>query len=197
MSKLAAGTDPAWITFQTPDHPKSVIKVQSRLKFILPVAGQPHPSILDEWITPTDPDERFTNESLGYVADSWPQICENYRPESPHSSAGAVKRAAAALRGEGVVKGGWMSPFWYLTLLMNLEIKKALPAEGVRWLFVRARAKQIQDGRMDAEVFIMNERMELVALSSHVCFIVDAVGMKPGERKAREKKAENEAGSKL
>lgn len=80
---------------------------------------------------------------------------------------------------------------------MNLDIKKVLPAERVRWLFVRARAKQIQDGTMDAEVFIMNERMELVALSNHVCFIVDAVGMKPGERKAREKKAENEAGSKL
>ena len=152
---------------------------------------------MDEWLTPTDPDERFTNASLGFVADSWPQMCENYRDGSPHGSEGTVKRATAALRGEGGEKRGWMSPFWYPTLLMNIEIKKLLPAEGVRWLFVRARAKQIQDGRMDVEVVIMDERMELVALSSHVCFIVDAVGMKTGVRKAGEKKAEIKGDSKL
>lgn len=152
---------------------------------------------MDEWLTPTDPEERFTNNSLGFVADSWPQMCENYRADSPHSSEGTVKRAAAALRGESGEKRGWMSPFWYPTLLMNIEMKKALPAEGVKWLFVRARAKQIQDGRMDVEVVIMDERMELVALSSHVCFIVDAVGMKTGERKSGQKKAELEGGSKL
>ena len=54
---------------------------------------------------------------------------------------------------------------------MGLEIKKLLPAEGVRWLFVRARAEQIRKGRMDVEVVILDEGMDLVALSQHVCFV--------------------------
>lgn len=58
-----------------------------------------------------------------------------------------------------------------------------------------ARARQIQDGRMDVEVVIVDERVELVALSSHVRLMVDAVKMKTGKRKAGEKKADKEGGA--
>lgn len=56
---------------------------------------------------------------------------------------------------------------------MSLEIKKVLPPEGVQWLFLRARAKEIKNGRMDAEIAILDEGFELVALSHQVSFIVD------------------------
>lgn len=63
---------------------------------------------------------------------------------------------------------------WYPTLLLNLDIKKALPEEGVRWLFVRLQAKQIKNGRYDLEVLAMDTEGDLVALSHHVCFAVSA-----------------------
>lgn len=50
---------------------------------------------------------------------------------------------------------------------MNIEFKQLLPPQGIDWLFVRARAKQIKDGRMDVEVTILD------ALSNHVCLIVN------------------------
>ena len=56
---------------------------------------------------------------------------------------------------------------------MTLEIKKLLPPQGVKWLFMRAQAKDIANGRMDAEVTILNEKLELVALSHHICFVID------------------------
>ncbi|KAG7004636.1 hypothetical protein G7Y79_00024g055860 [Physcia stellaris] len=129
---------------------------------------------MDEWITPTSSEDRFTNVNLGFVADQWPQMCENYRPESPHSSQGIVARAIRSKEGRPAKSDfGWQSPFWYPTLLMSIEFKKLLPPQGVKWLFVRARAKQIRDGRMDVEVTILDEDSELVALSNHVCFIVN------------------------
>lgn len=64
--------------------------------------------------------------------------------------------------------------FWYPTLLLNLEVKKVLPPEGVEWLFVRVRPKQIKNGRMDLEVVILDEGDNIVALSQHVCLILDA-----------------------
>jgi hypothetical protein len=62
--------------------------------------------------------------------------------------------------------------FWYPTILLNLEIKKALPAEGVDWLFVRVDTKQIKNGRLDLDIVILDEAGEIVALSQHVALVV-------------------------
>ena len=56
---------------------------------------------------------------------------------------------------------------------MGLEVKKLLPLEGVKWLFVRAQAKQIKNDCIDAELTILDEILELVALSHHVNLIID------------------------
>ncbi len=64
-------------------------------------------------------------------------------------------------------------------MMMDVEIKKHLPAEGVEWLFVRTVAKEIGDGRMDLEVMVFamfdgeEGRMEMVALSHHVCLVIE------------------------
>jgi len=75
--------------------------------------------------------------------------------------------------------------FWYPTLLLNLDIKKSLPEEGIEWLFVRVDTKQIKNGRMDLEVVIMDEGSEIVALSQHVALAVGA------ERNLAERKTSN------
>ena len=56
---------------------------------------------------------------------------------------------------------------------MSLDIKKLLPDPGGKWLFVRAQVRKIGNGRMDAEVTILDEFHELVALSHQVSFIID------------------------
>jgi len=66
-------------------------------------------------------------------------------------------------------------------MMMDIEIKKHLPPEGVTWLFVRAVAKQIKDGRMDLEVLVCDAGMELVALSHHVCLVIGLGGGKKGK----------------
>ena len=67
-----------------------------------------------------------------------------------------------------------MTVKWYPTVLLNLEVKKALPEEGVEWLFVRVRTKKIENGRMDLEVVVLDEGGDVVALSNHVCLILSA-----------------------
>lgn len=66
------------------------------------------------------------------------------------------------------------APFWYPTLLLNLEVKKALPEGGVRFLFSRLQTKVVREGRYDLEVVVMDEGGEVVALSHHVCFALSA-----------------------
>lgn len=82
--------------------------------------------------------------------------------------------ASAWFDGPDGKKGKTAQAYWYPTLLLNLEVKKALPEEGVEWLFLRVRAKQIKNGRMDLEVIVLDGDGDLVLLSHHVCFILGA-----------------------
>ncbi|MCJ1408619.1 hypothetical protein MMC19_002694 [Ptychographa xylographoides] len=133
-------------------------KASQKVDFYLPTAGQLDNSIIDEWLRLTT-GEKFTMDSLGFVADMFPQVVESYRRHHPQHSAAQQKK--------------W-GTFWYPTLLLNLEIKKVLPPEGVEWLFVRVRTKVIRNGRMDLEVVVLDQGGDVVALSQHVSLIVGA-----------------------
>lgn len=78
--------------------------------------------------------------------------------------------------------------FWYPTLLLNLDIKKSLPEEGVEWLFARVDTKQIKDGRMDIDLVILDEEGDIVALSTHVALAVDVSRNTGGGKKKGESK---------
>lgn len=135
----------------------------------------------DEWIRLAD-GGRFTQTALGFVVDQFPQIVEIH-PDAAAAVASSFSSSSSGDQGaDGDGDGGRRSreeeamrrTKWYPTVLLNLDVKKALPEEGVEWLFVRVRAKRIQNGRMDLEVVVLDEEGDLVAVSDHVCLIVGA-----------------------
>lgn len=118
----------------------------------------------------------FKTEMLGFIADQWHRMPENYRSRAPWGTKDVASRALRLWEGTSSSEndGGANNGFYaYPTLSMSLEVKKLLPSEGVKWLFVRARAKQIKNGRFDAEVTIHNENLELVAVSHQVSSVID------------------------
>lgn len=147
LSKLEQDTDPVWGLQATMPFAK-FRKATSKVKFHFPRKGQTALSTADEWLCWSD-GSNFTNSSIGFVADMFPQIVEKFR----HKDQG---------------------PFWYPTLLLNLDVKRSLPPGGVKWLQIRVEMKRIQNGRMDLEVFVHDADGDLVALSHHVGFVMDA-----------------------
>lgn len=148
LSKLQKDEDENWMAF------RSLSKFRfasNHVQFYLPQQGQTMRGLLDEWVCFRS-GERFHNESLGLLCDMWPKVFE------PYQYRGSEKQPA----------------LWYPTLHLSLDIKKALPSEGVQWLFSRVRVKQIKNGRFDLEVVILDEKAEIVALSHHVAMIVSA-----------------------
>jgi hypothetical protein len=113
-----------------------------------------HPSCVDQWVRfrpggaghPTTP---WSNEALGYVVDIFPMVVERFPQD---------KREAR----------------WYPTVALNIDIKRRLPPEGVDWLFVRAMAGEIRDGRLDLQVVVLDQSGNLVAFSSHITLILSA-----------------------
>ncbi len=136
--------------------------------------------MVDQWLRPTNPQERFTQESLGYISDTFPQIIETVysasvlgNATSSPTDAESRPQPSTISNSEEADKSHW-ARFWYPTVVLNIEFKKALPEEGVEWLFSRVRAKKIEKGRMDLEVEVRDEGGEVVVLSQHVALILGA-----------------------
>lgn len=147
LVKLGQDTDPLW-KLQAEMPFAKFRKATTKIKFHFPRTSQSSLATADEWLCWSD-GSNFTDTSIGFVADMFPQIVEQFK----HKDEG---------------------PFWYPTLLLNLDIKKSLPPGGVKWLQIRVEMKKIQNGRMDLEVFVHDALGELIALSHHVGFVVDA-----------------------
>ncbi|KAI1097438.1 thioesterase-like superfamily-domain-containing protein [Jackrogersella minutella] len=147
---LAGQEDPNWVELTDKPFPK-FRKIAHRVRTFLPRGSQVTLGLVDEWLR-LDSGERFTNESVGFVCDHFPSVIEGlWRIQQDN------KRPPA---------------FWYPTVVLNLDVKKVLPPEGVDWLFVRVRTKNIRGGRMDLEIVILDEAGEVVALSHHVVLVV-------------------------
>lgn len=170
LANFDADIDAHWAELK--EHPFSEFrKAAQRVRFFFPRQGQLEQSLCDQWMCFKN-GERFTNESLGFVADMFAQIVESYRTggEDLYRVDRIQKDAAEDLAAEERGR----AKFWYPTLLLNMDVKKTLPVDGVKWLFVRARAKQIKNGRYDLEVVVLDEERDIVLLSHHVCLVLSS-----------------------
>lgn len=166
LKRLGRGEDPDWAEQKSMPF-ANFRKASNRVRFFFPTKGQKMRSLSDQWITFRNK-EKFTNHALGYVADMFPQIVESFKAEDdPY----AIKQNVATDSKTGRVSG---AKFWYPTVVLNLDVKKALPKEGVEWLFVRTQSKIIRKGRLDLEIIIFDEIGDVVALSHHVVMVLGA-----------------------
>lgn len=163
FAALRDDRDPHWARFEFPSRsPLAYARCLRNCVYYDP-REQPNKMVIDKWIRLAT-GENITAAALGYVADCWPYVVEAQRP-SPREAA-AMKQ-----RGEAIP----FAPdarFWYPTVVLNLEVKKALPKEGVEWLHLRVQAKQIKNGRLDLEVLLLDESGDLVAISNHVNLVL-------------------------
>lgn len=75
-----------------------------------------------------------------------------------------------------------------ITLTLDIEYKRRLPKEGLRFTFTRATAKKLLDGRMDVDLTICNEDMEVVCLARQLILVLGVHRKFGGEAKTPESK---------
>ena len=61
-----------------------------------------------------------------------------------------------------------------VALAMSIDIRQELPAEGVRWLYLRNEVKCIRNGGIHVEATLFDEKMRLVAVSHQTGQFVSA-----------------------
>jgi hypothetical protein len=141
---------------------------------------------------------KWTNELIQFAADMSLPVQENFwpSPKGVETSLGSIVATLAfsarqdQARAKGVENwreladdghlpevgaGLFKNAMINVTLSMSTEIKKRLPEEGVRWLYMRTEVKKVEGSRMDMEVLLFNEALDLVAISHQVAWIVTGV----------------------
>ncbi|TAQ88974.1 hypothetical protein B7494_g2660 [Chlorociboria aeruginascens] len=137
-------------------------KAVTKTEMYFPREGQRRNGTADEWLRFCNR-EQWTNTSLGFLCDIFPMPVETFlRGADPYDVRNDREATIHSSK----------SKFWYPTLLLNLDVKKVLPEEGVEWLFLRVNTKKIKNGRMDLEMEILDVGGEIVALSHHVAFVL-------------------------
>ncbi|XXG97295.1 hypothetical protein Hte_003591 [Hypoxylon texense] len=181
--KTTSAGDGAWEEAELPPGSASgPLRSLRNWHFYLPCGDDPQtPGALDMWIR-TASGERITQAALPYVVDSFPVNLHAYLAApglrelflAPPSRKQRRKTSSDGKEEdrdeEGQVEA--RTSLWFPTVVMNLEVKKALPEGGVEWLAVRVTSKQIKDGRFDLEVQVRDTEGEMVALSHQVALIV-------------------------
>ncbi|KAI1485285.1 thioesterase-like superfamily-domain-containing protein, partial [Biscogniauxia mediterranea] len=196
FARLAAGRgeDAHWAELR--ERPFAEFRgAMGRLRMFVPRARARRPRhVVEEWVRFAS-GERFTNESVGFVSDAWPQLLEEgWGADPPPAAVEGGKEGKEKEKqqqqeedGKAVRERQRKAWHWYPTLVLNLDVKKALPPEGVEWLFVRLHAKQVKNGRLDYEIVIMDQTGDIVALSHHVVMVVD------GERNLAKRRGTGES----
>ena len=189
IQSLEADCDPDWISYLTPFSPTSMRRPQSYVKYYLPVKSRSRNTI-DQWVTPGWQEKSspkgavWTNELIHFVVDNCLPLLNDLMNTSKTNElydaiveAGQEQRQARRqgkddrIWGRGLTDSD-MSPWIISTIAITTEVKKLLPEEGTRWLFMRVTAKGLSNDRMDHEIILMDEKGELVALSHQLVQVV-------------------------
>ena len=158
LKKLPKGTDPNWKRSEISILKK--VPMLHNLEWYVRRDGHVRPTTNDYWLRLGN-GESLTQASFGFLSDAGPPlIVEQFRPTD--------KTAPIPAGGFAYNKG-----FWYPTLTMTLEVKRKIPDDGMKWIRSRVTAKEVRNGRYDAEVLMFSEGGELLAISNHVAMAVD------------------------
>ncbi|KAF4966743.1 hypothetical protein FSARC_5608 [Fusarium sarcochroum] len=60
------------------------------------------------------------------------------------------------------------------TISLDIEFKKRLPEDGLRWTFSRVETKKLQGGRMDMDITICDKEMDLICSARQIVLVLDA-----------------------
>lgn len=139
--------DPNWIRFDRRYDPVSMIKPLSCIIFALERQSIKDKSIKQSWIAWSNPRERWTTDKIPIACDLFIPPLENFYPDSPRNQPALVEMAMnMAKNGPRQAPLVWSGARWYTTVNMTIDVKRALPEAGVKWLFQRMKTSDITDG---------------------------------------------------
>ena len=143
--------------------------------------GHTTAGICDAWNT--FPGERMDATYLTMMTDCIPSMSDtllhNNGPFDAHMFYEALE--AWAEKNPGVpapltnsLRDAARATIFNMTLTLDIEFKRRIPKGGQEWTFTRAATRMMQDGRLDLDVTICDQDMDILCLSRQTIVALDA-----------------------
>lgn len=164
------GGDRFWEEQVTP--PGKMLRSLHNWRFFLPRGGTIEPGVVDMWVCRSNR-EPVTQAGLAYLVDSFPYNVHMWLMSPGLRALLQTPREGGGERVKNAhKKNDERAGLWFPTVVMNLEVKTAMPEEGLDWFAVRVQSKLIKDGKFDTDVMVRDKNGEVLALSQSVSMIV-------------------------
>jgi hypothetical protein len=124
--------------------------------------GATHLTLMTD-IIPSMSDILLRNGGL-YDAHAFYEKMERWAEQNPGTTAPLTNSIAEAMR----------SSTLNTTISHDVEFKQRLPEQGLEWLFTRTATKVLRDGRMDIDITMCNQKMELVCQARQLVLVLEA-----------------------
>ncbi|KAH8668331.1 thioesterase family protein [Xylariales sp. PMI_506] len=176
---LAHQPDNHWLPFYISGE---ILPFTRRLLVLNPRDGLPVDGICDAWTSAmnSDPmDATYLTQMTDTIPSMSDTLLRNGGIYDAHRQYADLARWAEKNPGSPAkltnsLKDGMRATIFNNTVTLDIEFKRRLPKEGVQWIFIRTATRSLENGRLDIDVTICNEKMELLCLSRQVILALDA-----------------------
>ncbi|RDW70752.1 thioesterase family protein [Aspergillus mulundensis] len=151
-----------------PSREKECITIDDPVVDATPVTRKLH------WVAPRSVDGRWGHRLGGHQREVW----LSFRDGSAISDLLHLALLTdMPLQPPATHTAGFYTRHALSTLCLSVEFKKR-PDPSTKWVLVRSNSLRVADGRYDANVQILNEDGDILALGNHVVYISDLKGEK-------------------
>ncbi|KAJ0416648.1 thioesterase-like superfamily-domain-containing protein [Aspergillus carlsbadensis] len=157
------GIDASWARLDTPFNEFRRATTQVELFGVDPNKTKRKNGIVDQWarLKPNGQVKRWSNEGVVFLTDMFPMALDGI--DTMASGTAASENGA-----------GPTAKYWFPTVTLSIDLKKRLPLNGKEWLYSRVVTRQLQDGRTDLDVTVLDQKGEVIALSTQIGLVVSA-----------------------
>ncbi|KAH8681925.1 thioesterase family protein [Xylariales sp. PMI_506] len=172
--------DDHWLPIQFRTE-KGLGTLIERFSLLLPREGFPVDGSCDTWFTWLH-GQRMDATYLTLMTDCVPSMPDTllhnstaYDIRHRHDEAKqfAEKNPGATAELHNTLKDVLRAEVINFTVTLNIEFKRRLPKEGVQWIFNRANTRMYDSGRLDIDITICDENMELLCLAHQTNLSLD------------------------
>ncbi|RYP47041.1 hypothetical protein DL768_006836 [Monosporascus sp. mg162] len=187
---LAHRPDAHWL----PAHLAGEIIPFTRRQLVLnPRDGFPVDGICDAWNTFLG-DERMDATYLAMMTDCIPSMSDTLlrngglydaRRTFAQIEQWAKENPGVPCELTNSLKEAMQASVFNNTVTLDIEFMRKLPKNGVQWTFTRAESRMLEGGRLDLDVTICDQNMDLLCIARQAILVLDA------KRKFRDGKAKS------
>lgn len=195
FNNVLTNKDPSWVKYDLPYREDSQNKFFSNITGVIERRPCADKDVVQLWMSLRPSEERWTTDMIPVACDAFNPALENYfdglfsvqgvtrmalewekngPPDAPVQTVCSLLDLSSLSKSDADFCNSYQAgPRYYTTVNMSIDLKRALPEEGTKWLFARMRTLDVRDGRLDVRGELWDKHGNLIALMQYLWFVVD------------------------